>query len=160
DPGVVDQHVDPPERCDRRLDDRLDGVLVGDVGDDPVDRPDGTQRAERVLQLRLLETGDEHAGALVEEPLAGPEPDPARPPDDQAAGVLEPSHQRTIPRAVTAISRSTSPARIAKAESKRFTAEHTWSGITSRRSPIRSSVSPTRWPTPCSSFMKSMIRSG
>src|SRR5262249_2385504 len=143
DAGVVDEHVDPPERRGGGLDDRVDRGLVGHVPDDPLDRTGRQQRDERVLELRLLETGDEHARAFLEEPPRGREADPARAADDEHALPLEPSHQRTIPRAAIAISRSTAPSRTPYALSKRFTAEQTCSGITSSRSPIRSSASPT-----------------
>src|SRR3546814_16868186 len=69
DSGVVEEHVDPPERTHGRLGVAGDVGFVADVGLRDRDAVAATERLARGVEAVLVDVHQHHAGALAEEPL-------------------------------------------------------------------------------------------
>jgi hypothetical protein len=88
--GVVEEHVEATEAVGRLGHHGGDVLLLGDIG--PQERGGRAEVGRQCLTLGLIEIGDQHLGALVDEATNGAGADAARASRDRGDLAREPVH--------------------------------------------------------------------
>ena len=96
DGGVVDEHVDPPEGRDRRLDQPGDRARVADVAAHITHRSEPAEVFRRGGAGRVIHVGDDHPRAFLQEAVGDGLADAPRAPGDDSNLVFE-NHGLIVP---------------------------------------------------------------